>query len=68
MLTPKIMGRSLGLNPAVILLSLSVWGTLMGILGMIIALPATALLLSYYKQYVVEAGVPVTKGSEPPDE
>lgn len=67
-LTPKIMGRSLGLNPAVILLSLSVWGTLMGILGMIIALPATALLLSYYKQYVVEAGVPAAEGSEPPDE
>ena len=56
-LTPKIMGRSMGLNPAVILLSLSVWGTLLGILGMIIALPATALLLSYYQQYVVNMGI-----------
>lgn len=53
LLTPKIMGKTLGLNPAIILLSLSVWGTLMGIIGMIIALPVTALLIGYYKQYVL---------------
>lgn len=53
-LTPKIMGKSLGMNPAVILLSLSIWGTLLGIIGMIIALPLTALLLSYYKRLVIE--------------
>lgn len=52
-LTPKIMGKSLGLNPAIILLSLSVWGTLLGIIGMIIALPLTALLIAYYKQYIL---------------
>lgn len=52
-LTPKIMGKSLGLNPAIILLSLSVWGTLLGIIGMIIALPVTALLIAYYKQYIL---------------
>lgn len=52
-LTPKIMGKSLGLNPAIILLSLSVWGSLLGIIGMIIALPMTALLIAYYKQYVL---------------
>lgn len=53
LLTPKIMGKSLGLNPAIILLSLSVWGSLLGIIGMIIALPVTALLLSYYKRYIL---------------
>lgn len=52
-LTPKIMGKSLGLNPAIILLSLSVWGTLLGIIGMIIALPATAILLDYYRRYII---------------
>ncbi len=31
------MGKITGLNPAIILLSLSVWGALMGIVGMIIA-------------------------------
>ncbi|MDE6308762.1 MAG: AI-2E family transporter [Muribaculaceae bacterium] len=55
-LTPKIMGKTLGLNPAIILLSLSVWGTLLGILGMIIALPITALLITYYKRIVLDSG------------
>lgn len=53
-LTPKIMGKSLGLNPALILLSLSIWGTLLGIIGMIIALPLTTLLLAYYKKVIIE--------------
>lgn len=52
-LTPKIMGKAMGLNPAIILLSLSVWGALLGFMGLIIALPLTTLLLSYYNIYVV---------------
>lgn len=51
-LTPKIMGRAMGLNPAIILLSLSIWGTLMGFIGLIVALPLTTLLLSYYDHYI----------------
>ena len=53
-LTPKIMGKAMGLNPAIILLSLSVWGSLLGFLGLIIALPLTTLLLSYYDLYVIQ--------------
>lgn len=53
-LTPKIMGKAMGLNPAIILLSLSVWGALLGFLGLIIALPLTTLLLSYYNNYVID--------------
>lgn len=52
-LTPKIMGHVTGLNSAIILLSLSIWGSLLGILGMIIALPMTTLLISYYQRYVI---------------
>lgn len=52
-LTPKIMGKAMGLNPAIILLSLSVWGALLGFMGLIIALPLTTLLLSYYNIYIV---------------
>lgn len=52
-LTPKIMGKAMGLNPAIILLSLSIWGTLLGFLGMIIALPLTTLLISYYERYIL---------------
>nr|WP_320057557.1 AI-2E family transporter [uncultured Bacteroides sp.] len=52
-IVPKVMGKITGLNPAIILLSLSIWGSLMGILGMIIALPITTLLLSYYQRFIV---------------
>ncbi len=51
-LVPRIMGKAMGLNPAIILLSLSIWGSLMGIAGMIIAIPLTTLLLSYYQQFI----------------
>lgn len=53
-LTPKIMGKAMGLNPAIILLSLSIWGALLGLVGMIIALPMTTLAISYYKHYVIK--------------
>ena len=53
-LTPKIMGHVTGLNSAIILLSLSIWGSLLGILGMIIALPMTTLLINYYQKYIIK--------------
>lgn len=52
LIVPKVMGKITGLNPAIILLSLSIWGALMGIVGMIIALPCTSLMLSYYQRYI----------------
>lgn len=51
-LTPRIMGKATGLNPAAMLLALSVWGKILGFLGLIIALPITFLLLSYYKDLI----------------
>ena len=53
-IVPKVMGKITGLNPAIILLSLSIWGALMGVVGMIIALPCTSIILSYYKRYIKE--------------
>lgn len=51
-LVPTFQGKATGLNPAMILLSLSVWGKLLGVLGLIIALPVTYLLLAYYRQFI----------------
>ena len=53
-ITPHIMGKILGLRPAVVLLSLTVWGYLLGIIGLIIALPLTQILISYYRHYVID--------------
>ncbi|HLP04604.1 MAG TPA: AI-2E family transporter [Paludibacter sp.] len=63
LLTPRIMGKVTGMNPAIILLSLSVWGSLMGVFGMIIALPMTTLISSYYNRFVLHE--PDTKNEDP---
>ena len=52
--TPKIMGKQMGLNPAILLLSLSVWGALLGFIGLIVALPLTTLIMAYWKRYVTK--------------
>lgn len=52
--TPKVMGKAMGLNPAILLFSLSVWGALLGFIGLIIALPLTTLLIAYYQRYVTK--------------
>lgn len=62
-LTPKIMGHVTGLNSAIILLSLSIWGSLLGILGMIIALPLTTLLITYYQKYIIHRKEPEQQSS-----
>lgn len=54
-LSPKIMGKVTGLNPAFMLLSLTVWGKLLGFFGLIIALPMTCLVLAYYRRFLVSA-------------
>ncbi len=53
-LTPRIMGKATGLRPAFILLSLTLWGAFFGIIGMIVALPMTTLILSYYKRFIAK--------------
>jgi len=41
-ITPWVMGRSLTLNPVIILLSLTFWGWMWGIVGIILAVPILA--------------------------
>ena len=55
-ITPKIMGKAMGLNPTILLLSLSVWGALLGFIGLIIALPLTTLIIAYWQRYVTKEG------------
>lgn len=64
-LVPRIMGDVTGLSPAVIMLSLSIWGKLLGLLGLIIALPVTFLLLAYYKNFLRQSSA-TAAGHDPP--
>lgn len=52
--TPRIMGKIMGLSSAMVLLSLSIWSYMAGIIGLIIALPLTTIILAYYKRYVLK--------------
>ena len=51
---PRIMGKAMGLNPAILLLSLSVWGALLGFVGLIIAVALTTLIIAYWQRYVTK--------------
>jgi predicted PurR-regulated permease PerM len=50
-LTPNIMSHQVGLHPVLIIVSLFVFGHFMGGLGLIIAVPVTALIMTVYKTY-----------------
>lgn len=52
--TPRIMGKIMGLSSAMVLLSLSIWSYIAGIIGLIIALPLTTIILAYYKRYILK--------------
>ena len=64
--TPKVMGKAMGLNPAILLLSLSVWGALLGFIGLIIGLPLTTLLMAYYQRYITREEEPDEEQLTPP--
>jgi len=52
-ITPKIMGGVLGLSPILILMSLAIWGKLLGFLGFVLAIPFTCIAIATYKSYLV---------------
>lgn len=49
-ITPKVVGESVGLHPAMVLIALMAGGSYFGIVGMILALPASAVLLVLIKR------------------
>lgn len=56
---PMIMKSQMGLNPAIIFLALSIWSYVLGFVGLIIALPLTTLIISYYSEFVLHRPNPL---------
>ena len=52
-LTPKLVGNSVGLHPVWLILALSVFGTLFGFVGMLVAVPVAA-ALGVIARFIVE--------------
>ena len=65
-LIPTIMKNQIGLNPAIIFLSLSLWVYVMGFIGLIIGLPLTTLIISYYCEFVLHQPNPLHKSKKKP--
>jgi len=57
LLEPRLMGSSMNISPLVAILSLSVWGVLWGITGMILSVPITVIMVIIFAQF--EATRPV---------
>ncbi len=50
-LEPKLMGKGMNLHPVTIVLALSFWGLLWGIIGMLLAMPITAIIRIILMQF-----------------
>jgi len=50
-LTPKILSYQMGLHPVLIVFALLAFGTFMGVFGLLIAVPATAILVTVYRAW-----------------
>ncbi len=62
-ITPKIVGDSLGINPVVVIVGLMIGGALAGFIGMILALPVAAFIKIAIDKYIYEK--PIVKEEEP---
>lgn len=56
-IVPRVVGKSVELHPVLVLLSLSIFGSLFGLLGMIVAVPCTALIKLFLTRFYLKKKV-----------
>lgn len=64
LLEPNIAGKRVGLHPVILIASLFVFGGLFGFLGLLIAVPLTATLMMFYRDWLVKYTNPEKLGTE----
>ena len=62
-LSPNILSAQVGLHPVLIILALFVFGYFMGAFGLLIAVPTTALLMTFFKSYRDQISIELNRGS-----
>lgn len=67
-LTPNILSYQVGLHPVLVLFSLLVFGTFLGVFGLLIAVPVTAILATAYRAYREELTLELSEYSGDSDE
>ena len=55
-LNPNILGKELGLHPLTVILSMLICGLLLGILGVLVAVPLAAILKVLFFRYLIQEG------------
>jgi predicted PurR-regulated permease PerM len=50
-LVPKVMARQVGVSPVVVIVSLLIGGSLLGIVGAILAVPSAAILQVFFEEW-----------------
>ena len=50
-LEPKLMGNSLNVSPLIVMLSLTLWGSIWGIAGALLSVPITVMLLIIFAHF-----------------
>ncbi|MFY0690002.1 MAG: AI-2E family transporter [Cyclobacteriaceae bacterium] len=48
---PRIMGKTLNISPLIVVISLSFWGSIWGVLGMILSVPITSVMVIVFAHF-----------------
>ncbi|MFZ4621286.1 MAG: AI-2E family transporter [Bacteroidota bacterium] len=64
-LTPKIIGGKIGLHPVVLILSLFIFGYFLGFIGLLIAIPAAAIIIVSIKEWEMNRKKELRQENEP---
>ncbi|MBT3423732.1 MAG: AI-2E family transporter, partial [Bacteroidetes bacterium] len=51
LLEPRIMGQTLNISPLVVIISLTFWGAIWGVLGMLLSVPIMVMLIIIFAQF-----------------
>lgn len=68
MIEPRLMGRRLGLSALVVFLSLIFWGSLLGLIGMVLSIPLTMILKLACESNASTRWLAIVLGPEPSPE
>ncbi|MEO8167747.1 MAG: AI-2E family transporter [bacterium] len=63
-LAPRIIGSGIGLHPVLLILCLTVFGYFLGFMGLLIAVPATALMVAAFAEWERRRDFPVLRERE----
>ncbi|MBT5434476.1 MAG: AI-2E family transporter [Alphaproteobacteria bacterium] len=61
---PKMMGRSLSISPVVILISLAVWGSIWGVIGMFLSVPIMVIAMIVMAQFKATRPIAILLSSD----